>query len=51
MHIFVQLIIKLALDCNQPPAECDPGNLYSHINLAVCESDSSVTSSAQVKNE
>jgi hypothetical protein len=51
MHIFVQLTSKLVLGCNQPHAECVPGALYLHINLAVCESDHSVPSSAQVKNE
>jgi len=51
MHISAQLTSILALGCNQPHAECVPGALYSHINLAECESDHSVPSSAQVNNE
>ena len=51
MHIFVQLTSKLAVGCNQPHAECVPGAVCSHVNLAMCESDHSAPSSAQVKNE
>ena len=50
MPIFVQLTSKLALGCNHPHVECVPGALHSHINLAECESDHLVPSSAQVKN-
>ena len=52
MHIFVQLISKLAFCHNQPHTEGVPGARSSDINL---ESWLSVTvtgqSSAQVKNE
>ncbi len=52
MHIFVQLVSKLAFCHNQPHTEGVPGARSSDINL---ESWLSVTvtgqSSAQVKNE
>ena len=50
MHIFVQLLSKLAMSCNQPPAECVPGALSPYIKFAQCEAGRSLPSSAHVRN-